>query len=434
MLKQFHPGLNTIRRIAMLALMSAIVAVILAACAQSAGDTPSDITIADAPGSDESTPTAQPDTAVPPAPDPTPQPAVDESDETVDVEPEFTPEPEPTPGGPEPTPGNPVATPEPESEPEPELEPLELPDAADLSGMNHMYQTFNNCSAASVCMLLSHYDIIMDQETLRPIMRPNDGTRHGKNEYMIQFFREQGLQAHLMHGGDVETLQALIANDIPVIVQQWLEPDSDPIGHYSVVRGYDDNAGVFRLNDSMHGEDFRITYDEFISKWRAFSYRYIPVYLPDQQEVVDRILGDEVDLAVNRERSIEMIAGELEQRPDDAELIYSLGTNLHDLGRYDEAIEAYERARSIGLPPKMLWYVYWPAEAYNETGRHEDAIRVAEEQIASAQTFGDMRYERARALESLGQTDRAIAEYNQALRDDPKLDDAEDALIRLGAR
>lgn len=409
------------RRRIMLALIAAIAVMVLVACTQRSDDEPiSEFEIADAPRAGNPAPTPEAEPTATELLEATPEPTPAEA-----VEPSPTPEPET-----ESTQSDP--TPAPESEPDDP--PLDLPDSADLAGMQHMYQTFNNCSAASVCMLLSHYDVVFDQETLRPIMRPNDGTRHGKNEYMIGFIREQGFEAHLMHGGDVETLQAFIAHDIPVIVQQWLEPASDPIGHYSVVRGYDDNAGVFRLNDSMHGQDFRISYEEFISKWRAFSYRFIPVYPADQQDIVDRILGEETDLSVNRQRTIEMIQDELEQRPDDAELIYSLGNNLHDLGRYEEAVEAYERARSIGLPPKMLWYVYWPAEAYNELGRHQEAIQVAEEQIASAQTFGDMRYERARALEALGQTDRAIAEYNQALRDDPRLDRAEDALDRLGAR
>ncbi len=381
---------------------------------------------------EEPSDTVNPGVANPaPSPEPTPEP-----EPTATPEPRATEAPEPT----ETPPPDPTPTAEAsgdqdlEPTPEPEPEPLDLPSSAFLGGMVHMYQTFNNCSAASVCMLLSHYDIVFDQETLRPIMRPNDGTRHGKNEYMIGFIREQGFEAHLMHGGDVDTIRAFIAHDIPVIVQRWLEPDSDPIGHYSVVRGYDDEAGVFRLNDSMHGEDFRISYDQFVSTWRAFSYRYIPVYPPDMQDVVDRILGEEVDIQTNRQRTLEQIRAELEERPDDAELIYSLGTNLHDLGRHEEAIDAYERAASIGLPPKMLWYVYWPARSFNEIGEHDRAIQVAEQQIASAQTFGDMRYERARAFEELGQIDHAIAEYRQALRDDPKLQRAEDALVRLGAQ
>lgn len=414
-----HPERLRSNRILILSIICASLIAFLAACGDNADEpdpTPA-VSVQEAPA------VSQPS----PAPTNTPAPAPTIAEiPTATSEPASTVEPEPT--------QEPDPVDEPEEEPAPAPEPLELPDAAFLGNMTHMYQTFNNCSAASVCMLLSHYDMVFDQETLRPVMRPNDGTRHGKYEYMVQFFNEQGFEAPLMHGGDVDTIRAFIAHDIPVIVQQWLDPDPDPIGHYSVVRGYDHSAGIFRLNDSMHGEDYRISYDQFTEKWRAFSYRYIPVYPPGQQEIVDRILGDETDRTVNRERTLDELRAELEHRPEDPQLIYAIGTNLHDLGRHQEAIEAYERAAAIGLPPKMLWYVYWPAASYNEVGRHEDAIRVAEAQITSAQTFGEMRYERARALEALGQTDLAIPEYQQALRDDPKLQRAEEALIRLGAR
>jgi hypothetical protein len=419
----FHPAFLHPRRNRLIIVLSATFALLflVAACQQDNPPEEPASSTASEPTIQVVEPTSEPEPTSSPPPEPTPEPTSTPV-KTVTAEPEPEPETETQ------------QEPAPVSEPEQEPEPLDVPDAAYLDGMTHMYQTFNNCSAASVCMLLSHYDIVMDQETLRPIMRPNEGTRHGKNEYMIGYFREQGMEAELMHGGDVDTLKALIAHDIPVIVQQWLELDVDPIGHYSVVRGYDDAQQIFRLNDSMHGEDYRVSYGEFNEKWRAFSYRFIPVYPPDRQEIVDRILGENTDLTVNREQTLERIQAELEERPEDAELIYSLGTNLHDLGRYQEAIDAYERAAAIGLPPKMLWYVYWPAAAYNEIGQHERAIQVADQQIASAQTFGDMRYERARALEALGQTDQAIAEYWQALSDDPKLQRAEEALTRLGAQ
>jgi tetratricopeptide (TPR) repeat protein len=312
--------------------------------------------------------------------------------------------------------------------------PMELPTSVFLTNMTHIYQTWNNCSAASACMLLSYYDIYVDQGALRPILRPNDDAKHGKHERIIGYFHRQGLQAMLMHGGDVETLQAFLANDIPIIVQQWLEIERDPIGHYRVVRGYDNERGIFRVNDSMYGSDVHYSYDEFDAMWQAFSYRYIPVYPHEKQEVVDRILGDQIDPDVNRQQTAERIEQELQDRPNNAELWYSLGTNLFDLGRDGEAIEAYERAESLGLPPKMLWYVYWPPAAYNNVGVHDRAITVAGQQIATANTFGDMRYERGRAFEALGETAQAIAEYKRALIDDPDLSEAEKALQRLGAR
>jgi hypothetical protein len=365
-----------------------------------------------------------------PEPQPTPTRVVDsEPDPTATPEPEGSDDTgENGDGEAEPTP-----TTEPAPEPEPQPEPMNIPDAAYLPNMTQIYQTWNNCSAASACMLLSHYGVHRDQEEVRPFFRPNEDIKHGKSSRIVEYFNQQGFRALVMHGGDVETLQAFLANDIPVIVQQWLELEGDPIGHYRVVRGYDHNAGVFRVNDSMYGADVRYSYAEFNRMWKGFSYRYIPVYPAEKEEIVQRILGDELKLEVNRQRALERYQREVEQNPNDAELWFSLGTNLFELGRYQEAVEAYERAASIGLPPKMLWYQYWPPAAYNNIGQHERAIELAGQQIATANTFGDMRYERGRAYEALGQPDRAIAEYRRAATDDPLLTKAQDALNRLGA-
>lgn len=415
--------MSSVRRTAAVSVVL-FVAIILGSCATEVDVTPAQ----------DSNPAA---TEEPAASSTDPTPAPSESDDHS-ADPEHTPAPEPESDDesetPEPTPVDDDKQSDPEPTPMSEPEPIDLPSSAFLENMTHVYQTWNNCSAASTCMLLSFYDIYVDQEALRPLVRPNDDAKHGKYERIIAYLHEQGLRATLMHGGDVETLQAFLANDIPVIVQQWLEMDSDPIGHYRVVRGYDDERGIFRVNDSMFGGDVPFTYAEFDEMWRAFSYRYIPVYPPEKQDVVDRILGEQIDHDTNRERTVERIERELEDRPDDAELWFSLGTNLHDLGRDAEAVEAYERAESLGLPPKMLWYVYWPPAAYNNVGNHERAISLAGEQIATANTFGDMRYERGRAFEALDEIPQAIAEYERALSDDPDLTEAAEALQRLGAR
>ena len=57
-------------------------------------------------------------------------------------------------------------------------------------------------------------------------------------------------------------IRRLLAESIPVIVLQRLEPGTD-IGHYRVIQGYDDAAGEFICNDPLPGPDHRIPYDVF---------------------------------------------------------------------------------------------------------------------------------------------------------------------------
>jgi hypothetical protein len=374
-------------------------------------------------GNPSSTPEATPDptpastpepTAIPsPSPGATP-PDSDADDDDAEVEP--TPEPE-----------------EPASTPEPESEPINLPPAAFLAPMTHAYQTWNNCSAASASMALSYFGVHIDQEALRPVFRPNPDDKHVEAIRLTEYFPTHGLNAPIFHGGSIETLQAFIANGIPVVVQQWLYSEGDMIGHYRVVRGYDDNLQVFRVNDSMTGADVHYSYDEFERMWRAFSYRYLPIYPDSAEDTVRAILGPEFDPATNRARTAERFAELVETNPNDAYYWFSLGTNLFETGRLAEALEAYERAEQIGLPSKMLWYQFWPVTAYNDVGNHQRALNLATAQLATAGTFGDMRYERGRAYEAQGQIDIAIAEYRRALAEDSNLHEAREALDRLGA-
>jgi len=57
----------------------------------------------------------------------------------------------------------------------------------------------------------------------------------------------------------------MLANGIPVIVGQRLEPGSD-ISHYRVVKGYDDVAREFLADDPLQskGPNLRIPYDVFV--------------------------------------------------------------------------------------------------------------------------------------------------------------------------
>ena len=299
--------------------------------------------------------------------------------------------------------------------------------------MTHAYQTWNNCAAVSASMVLSYFGIARTQEQLGPLFRPNPGDKHVEPPQLVAFFPAYGLQTRVIEGGSIEVVKQLIAAGIPVITPQWLDHNPDAIGHYRVVRGYDDSRGGFIVNDSMLGPAVLIPYDEFEELWRAFNYRYLPVYRPEDEPTVLAILGEDADPTRNAQRALALFQRLAEERPGDPYIWFSIGTSYFLLGNDQAAIEAYERAAAIGLPPKMLWYQFWPVTAYNNLGRHQRALELATIQIATAGVFGEMRYERGRAFEATGNLEAAIAEYRRALEDDANLTVAAEALERLGA-
>jgi hypothetical protein len=298
--------------------------------------------------------------------------------------------------------------------------------------MSHEYQTWNNCAAVSTAMVLSYFGIQRTQAQLGPLLRPNPGDKHVEPHQIVALLAQFGLRARVLEGGSAEIVKALVAAGFPVITPQWLDHKPDAIGHYRVVRGYDDDRGVFLVNDSMVGAGIAMPYSEFEELWRAFDFRFIPVYRPEDEPRIVALLGEDADPRRNLERAHTRIQRLVEAHPDDAYLWFSLGTTEYLRGNVEAALAAYERAATIGLPPKMLWYQFWPVSAYVDAGRYEEALTLAAAQIASAGVFGEMHYERGRAFEAIGQTSAAIAEYRRALDDDANLEEARAALRRLG--
>jgi hypothetical protein len=307
-----------------------------------------------------------------------------------------------------------------------------LPVSAHLDPMTHAYQTWNNCSAVSASMVLSYFGITRTQEQLATVFRPNLNDKHVEPKQLVRFFPDYGLRADLYEGGSIEVVKRLVAAGFPVVTPQWLDFKPDAIGHYRVVRGYDEARGGFLVNDSMTGADVFISYDHFEQLWRAFNYRYLPVYRPEDRPHIEQIIGSDIDRQTNLERALALFTDLAAKQPNDAYFRFSIGSSFFELGNYPEAVAAYEKAASMGLPSKMLWYQFWPVAAYNEVGNHQRALELATAQIASAGTFAEMRFERGRAYEALGNRVAALVEYRQAINDDANLQSAQDAIARLG--
>ncbi len=81
-----------------------------------------------------------------------------------------------------------------------------------------------------------------------------------------------------------------LANGIPVIAGQLLAIDSD-IGHYRVIKGYDDVAWEFISDDPLQsqGSDFCISYATFA---RLSTGAIIPVYPPEMNPLFQSLMQD----------------------------------------------------------------------------------------------------------------------------------------------
>jgi ABC-type bacteriocin/lantibiotic exporter with double-glycine peptidase domain len=162
-----------------------------------------------------------------------------------------------------------------------------LPGHALLEPMNYQAQTYNNCGPASIAIILGYYDHWITQYTVNEQVPPGPSPCD-----IADYVPQYDLMARVYESPPSrDPIRLLLANGIPVIANQQLEPDSD-IGHYRVIKGYDDAACEFISDDPLQskGLDYRIDYDTFSALSRPGAF--IPVYLPELDPLVRSLMKE----------------------------------------------------------------------------------------------------------------------------------------------
>jgi tetratricopeptide (TPR) repeat protein len=148
--------------------------------------------------------------------------------------------------------------------------------------------------------------------------------------------------------------------------------------HYLLLTGYDDIRQVFSVQDSFHGPDQAAEYLVLDKEWQIFNRVYIVVYPPDRQAEVESILDADWDADANRQRALETARLETQADASNAFAWFNLGSNQVYFERYQEAAQAYDQARTLGLPQRMLRYQFGPFFAYFHSERIDDLLALTE--------------------------------------------------------
>lgn len=280
-----------------------------------------------------------------------------------------------------------TATPAPTSTP--------LPPTIRLEGITHQFQTWNNCGPATLAMTLSYFNIHLGQWATGQFLKPDIEDRNVSPDEMAAFVNEEtAVMAIDRANGDLALLREFLANDIPVIVELGIDPPGEYAwmewyGHYLLVVAYDEASEEFFVYDSWLGTGVepgdtssrvgrRWDYAELDHYWQQFNRNYIAVYQPEQAAVAETIIGTDMDDAIMWQNALQQAQIELDAQPDNAFRWFNLGTAHTALEHYEAAAAAFDHARSIGLPRRMLWYQFGPYEAYYQIGRYEDVIVLAD--------------------------------------------------------
>ncbi|MFO7697383.1 MAG: tetratricopeptide repeat protein [Anaerolineae bacterium] len=312
----------------------------------------------------------------------------------------------------------------------------------ELSGLTHVWQTWNNCGPATLSMCLSFWGSVVGQEEIRLVVRPNPEDKHAGPEELAEVARAQGLNALVRVDGTPEMLRQLLSGGVPVMVSTWHEDDpGDGMGHYRLIVGYDDGIESWLLYDSLAAtasdrnapyEPLRLSYDEFAPLWEVFNRRYLVVYSDDLESVVRAVVGEDMDDRTMWEGALARARSEIAENDVNPFAWFNLGTDLVALSRFEEAASAYDHARQLGLPWRMLWYQFWPFPAYYQVGRYEEVLALANATLAVTKDIEELHFWRGMALAALGDAAEARASLERALDLKPGYPEALAALEGLG--
>ncbi len=302
------------------------------------------------------------------------------------------------------------------------------PVTCQLDGIRAERQGWNNCGPTTLAMALSYWGRGETQTEIAPVLKPDPEDKNVGPYEMADYARALGFAATVRVGGTVDLLRRLLANDFPVVVETWyIDDEGEQMGHYRLVTGYDDAAQQFTTVDSLHVEAVVLSYQEMDELWRAFNRLYLVVSTPERQAEVAQILGPYMDTEYAHQEALNTARLEATGPPEscvayvrceDARMFawFNVGSSLVALGEDEAAASAFDHARALGVPFRMIWYQFGPYEAYYAVGRYEDVIALADETLRIAGNLEESYYWRGRARQALGDIDGARADFQAALR------------------
>ncbi len=317
------------------------------------------------------------------------------------------------------------------------LTPQPLPTRVTLPAPAYELQDMNNCGPASLTMALRYYGWDGDQFDVSDIIKPIPQDRNVNPEEMIYYVRNYAgwLRAEYRVNGNLLLLKKLISAGYPVLIEETFHFDepyypNDDLwaAHYMLLTAYDDEDGAFTGQDSYHGANQRIPYETLEEDWRPFNHVYLLIYLPDDEDEVALLLGDDWDEESNRLNALQVSQRATVENPESAFAWFNLGSNLLYFERYAESANAYDQARSLGLPQRMMRYQFGPFIASFQDHRTEDLLALTKYALQRTPNSEEALLWRGWGLYQQGDYEGAIAHWERALKHRPNYFDAEYAL------
>jgi len=277
------------------------------------------------------------------------------------------------------------AVPEPVAVAIPAPEPAAAPASMVFDDMKHVWQSLNNCGPASVVMALSTFGIDVSQEFARvPLRGTNILSGMGPQKVDGWVNANFGLRSVWRNNGTNDLLRRLVANGFAPMVTQWMQdPSISRIAHWRVVRGYDDAASTFYVNDPMLGNMVPLSYSWFQKNWQSFSYRYMVIYDPKDEALLKAVIGDDWNDAKMRKNFYERTKADASAQDTSAAWL-AYGEAAYGYGLFREAVTAFERGMALGSVQGVFTLRSSYPQALRALGRQGDADAMQQRLSTSA--------------------------------------------------
>uniref|UniRef100_A0A7C4XIA9 Peptidase C39 domain-containing protein n=1 Tax=candidate division WWE3 bacterium TaxID=2053526 RepID=A0A7C4XIA9_UNCKA len=300
-----------------------------------------------------------------------------------------------------------------------EVEENTVPKSKTLINDYHIFQSFNNCGPAAFSMALSYYGINESQQKLGQELRPYQNPQGDNDDKSVTLqeladkSKDYGLTPFRRPNGNMELIKHFIALDIPVITRTWLKVDDD-IGHYRVIKGYNDMEKTLIQDDSLQGKNLTYSYDELNELWKKFNYEYLILVPREKVNKITKLLGEDNEKKA-WEKAIQNTLAELEKSPDNIDARFNLSVAYYNVGNYQKSVEEFEKVEDK-LSMRTLWYQVEPILAYYELKNYERVLSISERILNNNnRAFTELYILRGDIFKEQGKQEQAKQEYQKAV-------------------
>jgi tetratricopeptide (TPR) repeat protein len=283
----------------------------------------------------------------------------------------------------------------------------------------HMFQTFNNCGPATYSMVLSYLDIEEPQSVLGDELRPYQNAKGDNDDKSVtlteiaEHSKKFNLIPYYRPNGTTDKLKLFISNGMPVVLRTWLN-DHDDIGHFIIVRGYNDSTQMLTFDDSYYGKNRQVSYSKMNSLWQPFNYEYMVLTNQENQKVAETILKEEVDSKVAWQNAVER--NQNDQTSENPYPSFNLAVAYYEIGDYTKSIQTFEQVQPK-LPRRMLWYQLQPILSYQKLNQHQKVFELTDAILNNQnRAYSELYLIRANSYLIQGNKEKAKSEAELALR------------------